>query len=108
MSGTNSEDPEEVLQDDLEEVLRQNLNLRRELATEIGKVRVPKLGMHRLGWTLYWICLTLAAVWVLMSLQLVQSDDWSEMGPIRIAIWFSPVLILYGVGRALRDTLAYE
>ena len=72
MSKSKSDDPEEVLRDDLEEVLRQNLNLRRELATEIGKVRVPKPGMQRLGWTLYWIFLTLAAVWVLMSVQLIQ------------------------------------
>jgi hypothetical protein len=49
MSNSNSDDPEEMLKDDFEEVLRQNLNLRRELATEIGKVRVPKQGMHRLG-----------------------------------------------------------
>ena len=108
MSKSKSDDPEEVLRDDLEEVLRQNLNLRRELATEIGKVRVPKPGMQRLGWTLYWIFLTLAAVWVLMSVQLIQSDDWSEMGPIRIAIWFSPVLVLYAIGRALRDAFSYE
>ena len=108
MSNGKRDDPEEVLRDDLEEVLRQNLNLRRELATEIGKVRVPKPGMQRLGWTLYWIFLTLAAVWVLMSVQLVQSDEWSEMGPIRIAIWFSPVLVLYAIGRALRDALSYD
>jgi hypothetical protein len=108
MSNGKRDDPEEVLRDDLEEVLRQNLNLRRELATEIGKVRVPKPDMQRLGWTLYWIFLTLAAVWVLMSVQLVQSDEWSEMGPIRIAIWFSPVLVLYAIGRALRDALSYE
>jgi hypothetical protein len=108
MRGTNSDDPEEVLQDDLEEELRQNLKLRRELAVEIGNVRVPKLGMHRLGWTLYWICLTLAAVWILMSLQLIPNDYWSEMGLVRIAIWFSPVLLLYGAGRALREILSYE
>ena len=42
-----------------------------------------------------------------MSLQLVQSDEWSEMGPIRIAIWFSPVLVLYAIGR-VRDALSYE
>jgi len=107
MSNSNSDDPEEVLKDDFEEVLRQNLNLRRELATEIGKVRVPKQGMHRLGWTLYWICLTLAAVWVLMSLQLVPTDDWSEMG-WGVVIWFSPVLVLYALGRALRDAISYE
>jgi hypothetical protein len=107
MSNAKSDDPEDVLRDDLEEVLRQNLNLRRELATEIGKVRVPKPGMQRFGWTLYWVFLTLAAVWVLMSLQLVQSDEWSEMGPIRIAIWFSPVLVLYAIGR-VRNALSYE
>jgi hypothetical protein len=108
MGKAKSDDAEDVLRDDLEEVLRQNLNLRRELATEIGKVRVPKPGMQRLGWTLYWVFLTLAAIWVLMSLQLVQSYDWSEMGPIRIAIWFSPVLVLYAIGRALRDAPSYE
>ena len=104
---SNSDNLEEVFQDDLEKVLRQNLKLRRELAAEIGNVRIPKQGMHRLGWTLYWICLTLAAVWVLMSLQLVSTDDWSEMG-LGIVIWFSPVLVLYALGRALRDAISYE
>jgi hypothetical protein len=105
---SNSDNLEEVFQDDLEKVLRQNLKLRRELAAEIGNVRVPKPGMHRLGWTLYWICLTLAAVWVLMSLQLFPIDYWSEMGVGRVVLWFSPVLVLYCLGRALRDALSYE
>jgi hypothetical protein len=105
---SKSNDLEEVFRDDLEKVLRQNLKLRRELAAEIGNVRIPKPGMHRLGWTLYWICLTLAAVWILMSLQLVPIDYWSEMGWGTVVIWFSPVLVLYGLGRALRDALSYE
>lgn len=102
---SNNDNLEDVFQNDLEKVLRQNLKLRRELAAEIGNVRIPKPGMHRLGWTLYWICLTLAAIWVLMSLQLV---PMSEMGLGGVVIWFSPVLVLYGVGRALRDALSYE
>ena len=105
---SNSTDLEEVFRDDLEKVLQQNLKLRRELAEEVAKARVPKPGMYRWGWTLYWICLTLAALWVLMSLELVPTDYWSEMGLGRIVIWFSPVLVLYGVGRALRDALSYE
>jgi hypothetical protein len=104
---SNNDNLEDVFQNDLEKVLRQNLKLRRELAAEIGNVRIPKPGMHRLGWTLYWICLTLAAVWVLMSLQLFPIDSWSEMG-LGVLIWFSPVLVLYGLGRALRDALSYE
>jgi hypothetical protein len=32
----------------------------------------------------------------------------SEMGLGGVVIWFSPVLVLYGVGRALRDALSYE
>jgi hypothetical protein len=39
---SNSDNLEEVFQDDLEKVLRQNLKLRRELAAEIGNVRIPK------------------------------------------------------------------
>jgi hypothetical protein len=102
---SNSTDLEEVFRDDLEKVLQQNLKLRRELAEEVGKARVPKPGMYRWGWTLYWICLTLAAIWVLMSLQLV---PMSELGLGGVVIWFSPVLVLYGVGRVLRDALSGE
>jgi hypothetical protein len=105
---SNSDDLEEVFRDDLEKVLKQNLKLRRELAAEVAKVRVPKPGMYRFGWTLYWVCLTLAAVWVLISLQLVPTDYWSEISLGRAVIWFSPVLVLYGLGRALRDALSYE
>jgi hypothetical protein len=105
---SNSNDLEEVFRDDLEKVLQQNLKLRRELAAEVAKVRVPKPGMYRWGWTLYWICLTLAFFWVLMSLQLIPTDHWSEMGLGTVVIWFSPVLVLYGLGRALRDALSYE
>lgn len=46
-----------------------------------------------------------SSIWVLMSLQLV---PMSEMGLGGVVIWFSPVLVLYGVGRALRDALSYE
>jgi hypothetical protein len=37
----------------------------------------------------------------------VSTDDWSEMG-LGIVIWFSPVLVLYALGRALRDAISYE
>jgi hypothetical protein len=38
-----------VIPDALEEVLRQNLNLRRELATEVGKARNTKTGNAPFG-----------------------------------------------------------
>jgi hypothetical protein len=38
---SNSNDLEEVFRDDLEKVLQQNLKLRRELAAEVAKARVP-------------------------------------------------------------------
>ena len=48
--------------DDLEEALRENLKLRSELADEVSKAKAAsQRGVAcRLGWVLYWICLTFA------------------------------------------------
>ena len=51
--------------DDLEAALRENLKLRRELATNVAKAEaaVQRGGMaYRLGWILYWTCLVFAAL----------------------------------------------
>ncbi len=51
--------------DGLEEAVRENLKLRRELAAEVAKAKgaSQRGGVYQLGWVLYWACLIVAAVW---------------------------------------------
>ena len=46
--------------DELEQQLRENLKLRRELAAELAKAKGTKTASggtaYRLGWVLYWAC----------------------------------------------------
>lgn len=54
--------------DDLEQALRQNLKLRRELGGEVAKAldHSPKQGVGmacRLGWFLFVTCLALGVIW---------------------------------------------
>ena len=70
--------------DDLEQALQQNLEIRRELGAELGKVdgiRPAKQGggiVYRLGWVLYWTCLALMAVWLCALI-------WDTIDPYRFA-----------------------
>jgi hypothetical protein len=66
---------------------------------------------RRLGWVLYWGCLVLAALWVLLSLAFIGAEQITQgiaQKPLPSLVWFSPVLILYGLGRALRYVLSNE
>jgi hypothetical protein len=103
--------------DDLDQQLRQNLKLRRELADAVAKAKQGGGMASRLGWVLYWTCLALAAVWVLWSLLLVSDSNGGVLGwaadviprnPFGFLLWFSPALALYGLGRAFRYVLSGE
>ena len=53
--------------DDLEDALRQNLKIRRELAAKVAKAKGGGI-TYRLGWVLYWICL--GAYWIVVGILL--------------------------------------
>ena len=107
--------------DDLEQELRRNLKLRRELGAEAAKgkaaLNAKQRGgvAYRLGWVLYWICLALMAAWLCALI-------WDTIDPYRFAsFWrtlgyrgqgaealvrFTPFILLYGIGRAFRYVLS--
>jgi hypothetical protein len=107
--------------DDLEHELQENLKLRRELGTEAAKAEGAidaKQGSriaYRLGWVLYWICLALAVVWVVVFF--LGSGEGSQAiqfllkklreDPLSFGLFFGlPPLILYGLGRTFRYFLS--
>jgi hypothetical protein len=107
--------------DDLEQQLRQNLKLRRELAAEVTKVR-DRNAKDRLGWVLYWTCLALAGIWMFLwllmlhggffGLQRVGVEHAIEVfmrNPLgQLAFMGIPVLMFYSLGRAIRYVLSGE
>ena len=102
--------------DDLEEALRQNLKLRRELVAEVAKAKGRGI-VYRLGWVLYWASLVLAGGWVFGMIALLAStkDTIPEMlgevvrEPLAFLIWLGhPAIALYGLGRAFRYVLSGE
>ena len=104
--------------DDLEQALQQNLEIRRELGAELGKVdgirpaKQDRGMVYRLGWVLYWTCLAMAALPAFISViaLLTQLGVYSQnefpsdhiLGGALIA------LVLYGIGRAFRYILSAE
>ena len=68
---------------------------------------------YRLGCTLYWVCLVLIALYAMFwlavlqgsSLEVIRSElsDWTTVLAVS-----SPVLALYGLGRAFRYVLSGE
>ena len=101
--------------DDLAKALQQNLEIRRELGTELGKadgIRAAKQdrGMvYRLGWVLYWACLAIGVSWVaywfILKLKGQLEDFGVEEALLIVAL---PPLIIFGLGRAVRYVLAGE
>ena len=70
---------------------------------------------YRLGWVLYWVCLALAVVWVVVLF--LSSGEGTKApqflleklreDPLSFGLFFGlPPLILYGLGRALRYVLS--
>ena len=106
---------------DLEEQLEQNLKLRRELASEVAKVR-DRNAKDRLGWALYWILVALAGIWVFIWLWMLHGGFFGlesagvehaievfMRNPLgQFAFMGVPVIMLYGLGRAIRYALSGE
>ena len=68
---------------------------------------------YRLGWTLYWVCLVLIAMYAMFWLAVLQGSTWeiirSDLSEWKVWLaLFSPVIVLYGVGRAFRYVLSGE
>ncbi len=100
--------------DDLEQALQQNLEIRRELGADIGKVdgiQPAKQGggiVYRLGWVLYWACLALTGLWIAVWVGRFFTDFAPLPFLLQVLIFWLPALILYGLGRAFRYVLSGE
>lgn len=97
---------------DLEEALRQNLKLRRELAAEVAKAKSGGI-TYRLGRVLYWICLGLIGLWWVFCFIGITTQGMPLTG--RDSSWGFLLFILggvpsllYGLGRLLRYVLSGE
>jgi hypothetical protein len=100
--------------DDLEQQLRENLKLRRELAAEVARANGSSANRgggiaYRLGQVLYWICFALIGAWVLffLNVTLWGGEKWGSPYDTILA-FILPVAILYGIGRAFRYLLSGE
>lgn len=99
--------------DDLEQQLRQNLKLRRELGAEVAKAKQRRGMAYRLGWVLYWGCLVLAGMWAVVAtlLAITHPSQQSSGLDLALVVFFLavlPSLLLYGLGRVLRYVLSAE
>ena len=100
--------------DDLEQELRRNLKLRRELGAEAAKgkaaLNAKQRGgfAYRLGRVLYWTCLVLGAVWVGVVLWFGLVDFETRNLITIIGVFIVPIFVLYGMGRGLRYILSGE
>ena len=111
--------------EDLEQALRENLKLRRELVANMTKAETASQrgGMaYRLGWVLSWTCIALAVCWMLglfiylgdgsvpNALDLLVRRAWQD--PLNVTLkWVMvtfPALVLYGIGRTFRYALCGE
>ena len=96
--------------DDLEQELRRNLKLRRELGAEAAKgkaaLNAKQRGgvAYRLGWVSYWACLALIGLYAAFWLVVLQDASWEGI-VIGLAL---PVVGLYALGRAFRYVLSGE
>jgi hypothetical protein len=92
--------------DDLEEQLRQNLQLRRELGAKAAKAKAAinaEQGgkTYRLGWVLYWAACIVTAFSAALGLlgffvnpDIISLQAWMVLWPFAIVVWL--------VGRAIR------
>ena len=68
---------------------------------------------YRLGWTLHWVCLVLITMYALFWLAVLQGSTWqvirSDLSDWTVLLAVSsPVIVLYGLGRAFRYVLSGE
>jgi hypothetical protein len=103
--------------DDLEQELRRNLKLRRELGAEAAKgkaaLNAKQRGgvAYRLGWVLYRALFVLSGLWFWGTLALMAStgDIIPEMEPLVSFMWLVlPAIALLGLGRASLYVLSGE
>ena len=105
--------------DDLEQELRRNLKLRRELGAEAAKgkaaLNAKQRGgvAYRLGWVLYWACLALIGLYSAFWLVVLQDASWegiiSDLKDWTTVLGLAlPVVGLYALGRAFRYVLSGE
>jgi hypothetical protein len=99
--------------DELEKELRQNLKLRRELGVNAAKATAAialeqrNRFAYRLGRFLYWAFLVLAVTWAgFVAFLASGEDDLSRHWLFYLLVFSIPMLLLYGVGRALRFILS--
>ena len=108
--------------DGLEEAVRENLKLRRELEAELAKAKQGGGITYRLGWVLYWASILLAVFWMLGLFLYVGEGSVPNaldllvrrlrQDPLNVILmWVGatlPALVLYGLGRAFRYVLSGE
>ena len=103
--------------DDLEQELRRNLKLRRELGAEAAKGKAAldakqRGGVaYRLGWVLYWACLALIGLYATFFWWSYKTHLWRASSAIlRTGLqsldWPFRVVGLYALGRAFRYVLS--
>jgi hypothetical protein len=94
---------------ELEELVRQNLELRRELAAEIARADGASQGggiAYRFGWVLYWACFGLAVLWVTVWIARFFTDFAPLPWVLHVLLFWLPALTLYGLGHAFRYVLS--
>jgi hypothetical protein len=105
--------------DDLEQELRRNLKLRRELGAEAAKGKAAlddkeRGGVaYRLGWVLYWACLALIGLYAAFWLVVLQDASWegiiSDLKDWTTVLGLALSIVgLYALGRAFRYVLSGE
>jgi hypothetical protein len=107
--------------DDLEQVLQENLKLRRKLGRQTWEVR-ERNAKDRVGYAFYYTSLALAGLWILLWLWMLYggfSEAQSRgvehatrlfmQNPLgQLAFMGIPVLLLYSLGRSIRYALSGE
>jgi len=82
--------------DDLEQELRRNLKLRRELGAQAAKGKAALSAKqdggfaYRLGWVLYWVCLALSLGWAAIGLYAGVQRPSNFSNVITMRISYSP------------------
>jgi hypothetical protein len=95
--------------DELEEQLRENLKLRRELGAEVAKAASRRAGMaYRLGRVLYLACFALAVLCVAVWIGRLFTDFAPMPFLLQLLAFGLPALLFYGLGRAFRYVLSGE
>ena len=98
--------------DDLEQELRRNLKLRRELGAQAAKGKAALSAKqdggfaYRLGWVLYWVCLALSLGWAAIGLYAGVQRPSNFSNVIYYAYFVLPAAVAYALGRAFRYVLA--